>query len=81
VAKSTDVKVRRRADVENVTIKIEMSVKSDAKELKWFARRTDEPAASIKGRLLSDLSRGLVLMQNSSVFLGLRTRPLWRNQL
>jgi len=32
VAKSTDVKVGRRADVANVTIKIEMIVKSDAKE-------------------------------------------------
>jgi len=32
VAKSTDVKVGRRADVGNVTIKIEMIVKSDAKE-------------------------------------------------
>jgi len=32
VAKSTDKKVGRRADVENVTIKIEMIVKSDAKE-------------------------------------------------
>jgi len=32
VAKSTDVKVGKRADVGNVTIKIEMTVKSDAKE-------------------------------------------------
>jgi len=32
VAKSTDVKVERRADVGNVTIKIELIVKSDAKE-------------------------------------------------
>jgi len=32
VAKSMDVKVGRRADVGNVTIKIEMIVKSDTKE-------------------------------------------------
>jgi len=32
VVKSTDVKVGRRAGVGNVTIKIEMIVKSDAKE-------------------------------------------------
>jgi len=32
VAKSTDVKVGRRADVGNVTIKIEMIVNGDAKE-------------------------------------------------
>jgi len=33
VAKSTDVKVGKRADVGNVMIKIEMIVKSDAEEL------------------------------------------------
>jgi len=32
LAKSTDVKVGRRADVGNATIKIEMIVKSDAQE-------------------------------------------------
>jgi len=47
----------------------------------WFARDTDEPATSMEVRLLSDLSRGLVLKQIASVLFGLRTRPLWRNQL
>jgi len=47
----------------------------------WFARETDEPATSMDVRLLSDLSRGLVLKQIASVFVGFRTRPLWMNQL
>jgi len=47
----------------------------------WFARGTDEPATSMKVRLLSDLSRRLVPKQIASVFVGFRTRPLWRNQL
>ena len=33
MAKSTDVKLGRRADVRNVVIKIEMVVMSDAEEL------------------------------------------------
>ena len=33
MAKSTDMKIGRRADVGNVMIKIEMVVKSDAEEL------------------------------------------------
>jgi len=77
VAKSTDVKVGRRANVGNVTIKIEMIVKS----LMWFARGTDKPATAMEVRLLSDLSRGLVPKQIASVLVGLRTLPLWRNQL
>jgi len=55
VAKSTDVKVGRRADVGNVTIKIEMIVKSDTKEFDRFARWTDEPATSMEVRLLRTL--------------------------
>jgi len=39
VAKSTDVKVGRRADVGNVTIKIGMIVKSDAKEFDVVRQR------------------------------------------
>jgi len=39
VAKSTDVKVRRRANVGNVTIKIEMIVKSEAKEFDLVRQR------------------------------------------
>ena len=50
------MKIGRRAHVANVVIKIEMVVKSDAKELDVFARVTDEPATSMKVRLLSDLS-------------------------
>jgi len=81
VAKSTDVKVGRRADVGNMTIKIEMIVKSTPRSLMWFARGTNEPATSMEVRLLSDLSRGLVPKQITSVLVGFRTRPLWRNQL
>jgi len=32
----------------------------------WFARGTDEPATSMKVRLLSDLSRGMVPKQTDS---------------
>jgi len=46
------VKVGKRANVRNVTIKIEEIVKSDAGSLMWFARGTDEPATSMEVRLL-----------------------------
>ena len=85
MAKSTDMKVERRADVGNMFIEIEMAVKSDAnyKELDLCVSLTSiglleghVPATSMEVSLLSDLSRGLVPKQIASVLVGFRTRSL-----
>jgi len=47
----------------------------------WFARGTDEPATSMKVRLLSDLSQELVPKQFALVLVGFRTNNNNNNKI
>ena len=78
MAKSTDMKVRRRTHIgyKSTLSKFRRLSKVTPISLTWLDRGTDAPATTMEVRSLSDFTRGLVPKQIASVLDGLRTRPL-----